>query len=125
MAIIHLLLSFVATVPPEVASKQPYDSSCDVFSFSLLFWEILALRDTPFHGYAPKEYFQRVVKGNERPTIKTKWPDLSKQSLKESFLVNPKDRPLMKRVKGKSDDWELERKCFKCQIVSYTNHSPL
>lgn len=83
---------------PEVALKQPYNCSCDCFSFGLLFYELLALKETPYHGYAPCEYFKRVVKGSERPAINRKWPMLSKGILKDSWDRDPARRPSMKNV---------------------------
>ncbi|CAB9498045.1 Probable LIM domain-containing serine/threonine-protein kinase DDB [Seminavis robusta] len=81
---------------PEVTLKLPYNCRCDCFSFALLFHEILALRKTPFHTYPPQEYFQRVVKGNERPTIRTSWP--ATNVLKNGWDFDPGKRPPMKSI---------------------------
>ena len=78
--------------------KVPYDARCDCFSFAFLLYELLALRNTPYHQYAPKEYFQRVVKGHERPSIRRKWPKMTKEVMKTSWEFDPEKRPLMKNI---------------------------
>jgi len=86
------------TVPPEVAKKEPYNELCDCFSFSFLFYELLALKNTPYHSYCPREYFERVVKGKERPTIHRAWPKLSSKLLAEAWNQDPTKRPHMKNI---------------------------
>ena len=83
---------------PEVAMKLPYDSHCDVFSFALLFHEIMSLKSTPYHGYMPREYFQRVVKGNERPNIHRGWPKQTKEVMKKCWDQDPEKRFDMRRI---------------------------
>ena len=77
---------------------QPYDCSCDCFSFAFLFYELLALKNTPYHRFAPREYFERVVKGSERPAIHRKWPKLATGILKDSWKRDPEQRPSMKNI---------------------------
>lgn len=86
------------TVAPEVALKKPYDERCDCFSLSFLLFEMMALKDTPFHRYDPKEYLDRVLKGGERPTIGRTWPKLIKEVIKSSWDVDPQKRPPMKNI---------------------------
>ena len=83
---------------PEVAMKVPYDERCDCFSFAFLLHEILALKNTPFHGYSPKEYFDRVLKGSERPSLGRTWPKMIKDVIKNSWEFDPKKRPQMKNI---------------------------
>ncbi len=48
---------------PEVALGQPYDESADVFSFSLVAWEMLHLRkpfDRPFTPRPP--FHNKIIK---------------------------------------------------------------
>ena len=106
---------------PEVALKQPYNCSCDCFSFGLLLYELLALKKTPYHGYAPREYFERVVKGNERPTINRKWPMLSKGILKDSWKRDPERRPSMKNV-AKAIREDLSQLSEEENVLNRTRH---
>ena len=78
--------------------KLPYDEHCDCFSFAFLLHELLMLRNTPYHGYSPREYFQRVVKSNERPFIRRTWPNMCKEVLKKAWDADPLKRPQMKNI---------------------------
>ena len=58
---------------PEVALGKPYNERCDVYSLSILVWQILAL-ETPFEGYTMNMFNKRVVEGGARPKADPKWP---------------------------------------------------
>jgi serine/threonine protein kinase len=87
----------IHTMAPEVASGLPYDEKCDVFSFAVLLWEMLALQ-SPFRSYTKREYMFRVVEMQERPWVQHRWPDLVKRLLREAWDDDPRRRPDMKRV---------------------------
>jgi serine/threonine protein kinase len=90
--------SFVGTpryMEPHIALGQPYNELCDVYSFSILFWEILQLQ-LPFAGYTMATRMERVVHGGERPPIKESWPSAFKKLLRSGFgdmtyRINMKD----------------------------------
>lgn len=82
---------------PEVVERKPYDEMSDVFSFAVLFWEILALKQA-FRGYDRLDYLTRVVRQKERPSIGRKWPLCAPLVIKEAWNDNPQKRPTMKRV---------------------------
>ena len=85
---------------PEIALKQPYDKECDVFSFSMLLWEIASFQFM-YPDYSIKDYYIKVCKGNERPPIPVSswsWPAILKSIVTEGWDANPKKRPTMKRV---------------------------
>jgi serine/threonine protein kinase len=84
----------ICTMAPEVASGHPYDEKCDVFSFAILLWEILAL-ESPFHSYTRKEYMFRVVELEERHL---KWPPVTKKLLRQAWEGDPERRPDMRKV---------------------------
>jgi serine/threonine protein kinase len=58
---------------PEVALDKPYNESVDVYSFSMLLWEILKL-ETPFAGFTMSMFAKSVTKGGARPKCDPKWP---------------------------------------------------
>jgi serine/threonine protein kinase len=87
----------VCTMAPEVASGRPYDEKCDVFSFAILLWEILAL-ESPFPSYSRKDYMFRVVELEERPWIHMKWPAVTKKLLRQAWDGDPERRPDMRKV---------------------------
>jgi hypothetical protein len=86
---------------PEIALKQPYDKECDVFSFSMLLWEIASLQFM-YPNYSIKDYFVRVCKYNERPPVPGNggptWPAILKSIVQEGWSPEPKKRPSMKRI---------------------------
>jgi hypothetical protein len=76
---------------------EPYDTKCDVFSFAILLWEMLALRPS-FKGMDPSDFVERVVIGKEREAVPKVSPPLTKLMLQEAWDDNPRNRPDMKRV---------------------------
>jgi hypothetical protein len=84
---------------PEVVEQLPYDTQCDVFSFAILLWEILALKPAFGGPMTPFDYRQRVVMRTERPPIRHReWPSGTCQLLKESWNETPQKRPTMEHV---------------------------
>jgi serine/threonine protein kinase len=57
---------------PEVALSQAYNLSADIYSFSILFWEILTLSKA-FERLPPEEHRERVIKNGERPDLDESW----------------------------------------------------
>ena len=82
---------------PEVVLKRPYDCKCDVFSFSILCWEVLALK-TAFKDYTRADFLRRVVEQKERPSLPKHSPPLTRLMLNEAWEHDPEKRPDMKRV---------------------------
>ena len=96
----YLLTPRTGSVPymaPEVAECKPYDTQADVFSFSILLWEILTMKPA-FKGYTRREFLLRVVRSRERQAILRKWPPLVRLAVKEAWEHDPEKRPDMKRV---------------------------
>lgn len=84
---------------PEVVEKLPYDTQCDVFSFAVLLWEILALKPAFGGPLTPFEFRQRIVMRSERPPIHHReWPTATCQLLKEAWNETPQKRPTMDHV---------------------------
>jgi serine/threonine protein kinase len=82
---------------PEVALMGTYDTKCDVFSFSILLWEIMSLAPA-YKDLSPTQFMENVVVKNERLAVPKTWPPLTRLMLPEAWDVNPKSRPDMKRV---------------------------
>lgn len=82
---------------PEVVKMETYDSKCDVFSFAILLWEILALKQC-CKGYTPSQFVDRVVVNGQRFPIQRNWPPLTRCFIPEAWDANPKNRPDMKRI---------------------------
>jgi serine/threonine protein kinase len=82
---------------PHVAEGKPYDEKCDVFSFAILFWEILSLKKA-FKGFSRRTFLVRVVRQKERPVISKRWPLCAPMILQEAWDDDPTKRPSMKRI---------------------------
>jgi serine/threonine protein kinase len=82
---------------PEVALMSTYDTKCDVFSFSILLWEILSLGPA-FKELSPTQFMEKVVVSHERLPVPKTWPPLTRLMLPEAWDNDPKVRPDMKRV---------------------------
>jgi len=61
------ILNSVQIVAPEVVLCKYYGKPADVFSFSILLWEMLALSQ-PFKSYDYEKHAQLVVQKNKRPS---------------------------------------------------------
>ena len=83
---------------PEVALGQPYNENVDVYSFSILLWQILAL-ERPFQGYTMNMFQKRVTEGGARPMCAQKWPANLQKMLRRGWGINTK-RPTM-------EEWQL------------------
>ena len=67
---------------PEVAKGEPYNQRCDVYSFTVLLWQMLALR-TPYNRYRSIDHLiDGIFEWNERPKIHKRWPQSVQQILK-------------------------------------------
>ena len=107
------LTGFTGSIPymaPEIALRRPYDKECDVFSFSMLLWEIMSFQFM-YPDYTIRDYYVKVCKNNERPPIPTGGynnkrrgvrggcPAILKSIIEEGWDPNPQKRPSMKRVR--------------------------
>jgi len=84
---------------PEVYLEKPYNETVDVYSFSILLWQILTM-ETPFKGFTMSMFKKRifVLKGGIRPTCDEKgWSKELVGLLRTSWgpLAN---RPSMEQV---------------------------
>jgi Protein tyrosine and serine/threonine kinase len=107
---------------PEVVEKLPYDTQCDVFSFAVLLWEILALKPA-FGGHlTPCEFRQRIVMRSERPPVHHReWPTATCQLLKEAWNETPQKRPTMDQVATVLRS-ELTNMSDAAEILNRTQH---
>ena len=80
----------------EVALEKPYNEKCDVYSFSLLLWEILKL-ETPFDKFTMKMFRKSVIEKGYRPGIDPKWPKEVSNLMRQGWGDAAK-RPSMENV---------------------------
>jgi hypothetical protein len=77
---------------PEVCLGEPYELSCDAYSFSMLLWHIMSL-EPPFGYYSDSRIIERVVKKGKRPTVYKKWPRAIGDMLRLAWGDNAFERP--------------------------------
>lgn len=85
--------SLCETTIIEVGNELEYNEKCDVYSFAVLLWEILALK-TPYELYTISSLRNRVWNGEQkRPFLNPEWPEslktLLKRSWNKSIIVRP------------------------------------
>jgi serine/threonine protein kinase len=77
---------------PENALYKPYNLKSDVYSWSILFWELLSL-EMPYHSLTRERFLVNVCKRGKRHRLNHSWPkpvrDLIQRSWSERISVRP------------------------------------
>lgn len=76
---------------PEVYLGDPYNEKCDVYSFSILIWQIMKL-ETPYDGFTGNMMIKSVWKGGARPKPDPVWPVELSTALRKGWNPSIKDR---------------------------------
>ena len=66
---------------PEVIRRERYNAKADVYSFSILFWEMLSL-SKPYGGMEGNDVKEAVAHKGLRPKIPKEWPSQIRMLLK-------------------------------------------
>mmetsp|Transcript_13614 Transcript_13614/g.22608 ORF Transcript_13614/g.22608 Transcript_13614/m.22608 type:complete len:374 (+) Transcript_13614:95-1216(+) len=82
---------------PEVALGEPYSRPADVFSWSIILWQ-MAAHKIPFHGMSAASHRAKVAQEGHRPEILEHWPAALSTLLCECFDANASRRPSFKQV---------------------------
>ena len=82
---------------PEVHLSKPYNLSCDVYSFSILLWQILSL-EKPFRKMNYRTHTEKVVIKGRRPKIDSSWTLPIQELLKDGWNADLHKRPKMARI---------------------------
>mmetsp|Transcript_6811 Transcript_6811/g.8482 ORF Transcript_6811/g.8482 Transcript_6811/m.8482 type:complete len:495 (+) Transcript_6811:174-1658(+) len=84
---------------PEVASRNRYNLSVDVFSFGILFWEICSL-EKPFDGFTELQHMNLVVQRGHRPRLDTikNWPLSVRHIISRCWHPISNERPSFRQV---------------------------
>lgn len=82
---------------PEIALGKPYDREADVYSFSVLLWELMSV-EWAYNGFSARDYFSKVCVQKYRLSIRRSWPSVIRTAIREGWDANPQRRPDMKRV---------------------------
>jgi len=82
---------------PEVATSSPYNEKTDVYSFSHILYQMLAL-EKPYQGYSKHTHRMKVARGGERPPIDSHWPRAIQEILKRAWSIKISERPCMTEI---------------------------
>lgn len=84
---------------PEVALGRPYNAACDVYSFSIVFWQMLAL-ERPYNNFKNENLLKaRVFEGGARPPLKLTWSKTLKSLLDNGWSADIHGRSKIGDVK--------------------------
>lgn len=76
---------------PEVSIGEPYNLSADIYSFAILFWELVAL-EKAFGKLSQEEHKKTVIHGNDRPPLRREWRQPICAILESCWKRNPRER---------------------------------
>ncbi|KAH0791702.1 TKL family protein kinase [Histomonas meleagridis] len=98
---------------PEVLDSKPYGKKADVYSYGILFWELLS-HEIPYRGLRDYQVVVAVMQGS-RPLIPTTCPRRIAQFIEKCWDKNPENRP----------DFDIIVKAFESGQLDFpgTNHS--
>lgn len=83
---------------PECGRAEPYGTASDVYSFSLIAWEVLALQGRPFSHLTIALHRTTVLCGPHRPTIPSTWDKRLARLITKAWAPQPDSRPNMSKI---------------------------
>lgn len=86
----------VLYIAPEVIAGKQYVKASDVYSFSMIMYEILT-KSFPFKN-KPAYHLMQIMSG-KRPEIPEHLPDVYKNLIERCWALNPDDRPSFEEIK--------------------------
>ena len=103
---------------PEVALSESYTLSADIYSFAILFWEILTY-EKAFGRMPSEEHREKVVKKGERPRIDRHWSKSLVRLLESCWARNQANRPRARDVYK-----SLKEEIFQTYEKEFTGNRP-
>jgi serine/threonine protein kinase len=88
---------------PECGTYQRYNLSADVYSFSMLLWEMISLKQ-PFKGFTYSQLKTEIFIDGDRPPLEMIWHKELRSLIKVGWHQNPAKRPSMDAVYDKLRD---------------------
>lgn len=82
---------------PEVIGCKPYTEKADVFSYSIILWEI-ASREPPYRNINGTKVSEEVLNRELRPPIPPKTPEPWTKLMRRCWESDPARRPNFKEI---------------------------
>lgn len=82
---------------PEVALNQPYSEKADVYSFGVIFWQMLR-DEMPYSGASRVSYLKYACTMGERPDLPLTWTKEVKELVAACWHQDSTERPAFKDV---------------------------
>ncbi len=99
------MVGTIRYMAPEVCLSQPYNRDCDIYSWSIVSWEIWS-ETKPFETFTPDSYKSLVCKQGYRPSYDNKAnlvPYEIERLLKEAWKTEPHQRIRWPGIKHQLD----------------------
>lgn len=78
---------------PEVYQCMPYGKPADVYSFGIILWGLMSLKQA-FKGETSESHARKVYgRSNYRPRIKKHWPQMIQQLIRDCWSADASKRP--------------------------------
>lgn len=91
------MIGTIQWMAPEVLLSSPsYDSTIDIYSFGILLWELLTLKN-PYGEMKPSQIANEVTEKGLRPTVPPSTP-LQLSKLIQNCWATSEDRPSIKYI---------------------------
>jgi serine/threonine-protein kinase TNNI3K len=91
---------------PEVAKMdESYGFPADVYSFSILLWQIVTKRIPYGHITSPTEFAAKVVKGNQRPNLAYVECESLRDIVENGWTTDPAARHSFSEIREKLDNY--------------------
>jgi len=77
--------------------RKPYNFKADVYSFTIVFWEMMAL-DKPYGGFDADTVREAVAIKGDRPPLFDYWPESITKIFKRGWAKKIEHRPTMNEM---------------------------
>ncbi|RIB22030.1 kinase-like domain-containing protein [Gigaspora rosea] len=93
-------------IAPEVLNKHPYSKESDIYSFSIIMWEILYGNPVPYDPKSELQFQLQVCNGLRRPYIYENTAICYFDLMKKCWNMDPKKLPTLKEIYDIFSEWQ-------------------
>lgn len=93
---------------PEVALEKPYNLKSDVYSWSVLLWELLSC-EVPYHSLVRDRFLTAVCKRGKRHRLDSSWPKSVRDLIQQCWSDQISARPTMDEVCSRLECIQLKK----------------